>query len=139
MVSDDFLITWAEELVFYALFISMIVFAVSFRRFLVGRDFSLAFTTARVVLLAYVLAVVLVLTTPVYLPEYQKPRWFPVTFRSLLGLSLTGLIILIFQRRLAVHKRWISLVIAIVFGCLIYLSLHHGNLTMDFGHSVWRK
>src|SRR4030081_3411559 len=110
MVSDDFLITWAEELVFYALFISMIVFAVSFRRFLVARDFSLAFTTARVVLLAYVLAGVLVLTTPVYLPEYQKPRWFPVTFRSLLSLSLTGLIILIFQRRLAVHKRWICLV-----------------------------
>jgi|SRR5947209_3905535 len=133
MVPGNMMLNWLELVIFILSFCAMIVFALTFREFLVGRDFSLPFTSARIVLLAYVLAVVLVFATPTYLQLYQTPQralWFPMAYRSLLGLSLAGLITLIFRRRITLHQRWIGLLIALVVAGLIYLSVKEGNETM---------
>ena len=135
MLPNDFALSWVESWVFILSFIAMIAFTITFRRLLLGRNFSMTFMTARGVLLAYILAVILALNTPKSILGRPTPAWFPVSFRSLLGVSCVGVIVLIAQRRATLNQRWIGLLIALVIGWLIYASIQHGDLTMD----DWRK
>lgn len=131
MWANDFMESYLESWVFILSFIAVIVFIITFRTLLFERSFSVTSMIARVVPLAYVLAIVLTLTTPGSKFGRPTPAWFPVSFRCLLGLSCAGLLALIFQRRATLHQRWIGLLIAIVIGWLMYASIKHGDLTMN--------
>jgi|ERR1700682_461443 len=131
MLSKDFMESYLEGWVFVLSCIAMIAFVITFRGLLLERSLSLPSMIARVVLLAYILAIVLALTTPRSIFGRPTPVWFPVSFRCLLGLSCAGLIALVFQRRGTVHQSWIGLLIALVIGWLIYASIQHGDLTMN--------
>jgi hypothetical protein len=131
MWQKDFMESYLEGWVFILSLVGMIAFAVTFRSLLFERGFSGSSVIARIVPLTYVLAIILALITRREKFGTKTPEWFPVSFRCLLGLSCAGLIVLIFQRKTTLHKRWIGVLIALVLGWLIYTSIQHGNLTMN--------
>jgi hypothetical protein len=131
MSQNDFMQSYLEGWVFLLSVVAMVAFIITFRGRLFARDLSATSMIVRAVLLAYALAIIVAFMTPRSRFGTSTPVWFPLTFRSLLGLSCVGLIVLTFQRDTTLHKRWISLLIALVVVGLIYTSIQHGNLTMN--------